>query len=162
MYRDGRQERLRMPHRRIGRMSCLNQTLIACGCLLQNEPGKGCRHRAHTPTYTFLYTWSPALVCRGVRSDPLIGATSTRTLSPKRWLRRGACDIWSPERRRSPLGSEWPRLRFLAIKYEPSCQFFFEPRFRYHVLLACFFLSFSSAIEDDRRPALVTGDTRFF
>ena len=114
MYRDGRQERLRMPQRRIGRMSCLTQTLIACGCLLQNEPGKGCRHRAHTPTYTFLYTWSPALVCRGVRSDPLIGATSIRTLSPNAGCgeervifgrQSGEGPLWGPN---GPVSAFWP------------------------------------------------------
>ena len=69
------------------------------------------------------------LFAGGSDPTPLIGATSIRTLSPKRWLPREACDIWLPWRRRSPLGSEWPRLRLLAIKYEASCQFFFEQRF---------------------------------
>ena len=49
------------------------------------------------------------------------------------------------------LGSEmWPRLRLLAIKYHLDRLVSFSSNnvFRYHVLLACFCLSFSSAVED--------------
>ena len=71
--------------------------------------------------------------------------------------RREACDIWLPWRRRSPLGSEWPRLRHLAIKYEPSCQFFFEQRFSLLCTTCVFLPIFLKRRRGYRRPALVTG-----
>ena len=71
--------------------------------------------------------------------------------------RREACDIWLPWRRRSPLGSEWPRLRLLAIKYEPSCQFFFEQRFSLLCTTSVSPPIFLKRHRGYRRPALVTG-----
>ena len=72
--------------------------------------------------------------------------------------RREECDIWLPRRRRSPLGSEaWPRLRLLAIKYKPSCQFFFEQRFSLLCTTSVSPPIFLKRHRGYRRPALVTG-----
>ena len=151
-----------MPRRRIGRMSCLTQTLMACGCLLRNEPGRGCRHTGHIipPRLQFCIREVLRLFAGGSDPTPLQSeprADYGPVIAQPRRLRREACDIWLPWRRRSPLGSEWPRLRHLAIKYEPSCQFFFEQRFSLLCTTSVSPPIFLKRHRGYRRPALVTG-----